>query len=297
MSPPAAPRPPRRSSAERWVRRTSRTLIVLAMVSGGLAYVTFGILMNLDKGNDPAYQGLLTVCLVVFLTAGAGRVLWGLFVFARKAVRRGPRRRALRDLARRMGWQWFVRRKKIPEETRARLTQIDPVQRRSNDEPKHRYTELLYGTFAGRPALAVHVERDSRLLPKVDQLVALELPGGLPELRITDRSDDPYGLAPAQQFESARFNESWRVDADDQRYASAFTHPQLMRMLNGLDPSITALHLRGSWLVSRAPVSFSPQLLQVHLDALARISAAVPDWVWKEYGYSAPRAWPQRHPV
>ena len=290
MSPPAPPRPPRRSSAERWVRRTSRTLIVLATVSGGLAYVTYGVLMKLDKGNDPAYQGLLTGCVAVFLTAAAGRVLWGLFVFARKAVRRGPRRRALRAMASRIGWQWIARRKKIPAETLGRLSHIDPVQRKP-DDAKHRYTELLYGTFAGRPALSVHVERDSRLLPVVAQLVAHELPGALPELQITDRTDDPYGLAPAQQFESARFNESWRVRGTDKRYASAFTHPRMMQLLNGLDPSITALHVRGAWLVSEAPVSFSPELLQTHLDAMARIAEAVPDWVWAEYGYVDPGAW------
>lgn len=296
MTPPPPPRPPRRSKSERWVRRTSRTLVVLAMVSGGIAYVIFGILMKLDKDTDPAYQPLFYVCVTVFLITAVGRVLWGLFVFVRKAVRRGPRRRALRAMAARIGWQWFARRKAIPAETRGRLHQIDPVQR-TNDDPKHRYTELVYGTFAGRPALSVHVERDSRLLPKVDQLVALELPGVLPELRITDRSDDPFGLAPAQQFESARFNESWHVYAQDQRYASAFTHPQLMRLLNGLDVSITAIHLRGAWLISRAPVSFSPQLLQLHLDALARIAEAVPDWVWDEYGSVAAGAWPRRDTV
>lgn len=263
---------------------------MLATVSGGLAYLTYGVLMKLDKDSDPAYQGLLTVCVVVFLTAAAGRVLWGLFVFARKAVRRGPRRRSLRTMAAQIGWQWIAQRKAIPEETEGRLSHIDPVQR-TGDDPKHRYTELVYGTFAGRPALSVHVERGSRLLPEVEQLVALELPGALPELRVTDRSGDPYGFAPAQQFESARFNESWHVDAQDKRYASAFTHPRLMRMMNGLDPSITAIWVRGAWLISEAPVSFSPQLLQIHLDALARIAEAIPAWVWDEYGYVSPGAW------
>ncbi len=269
---------------------------MLATVSGGLAYLVVGVLSKFDKTNDPTYQPLFYVCLTVFLIAAGGRVLWGLFVFARKAVRRGPRRRELQAMAARIGWQWIARRKRIPEETEVRLTQIDPVQRTS-DDAKHRYTELLYGTYAGRPALSVHVERSSRLLPEVEQLVALELPGALPELRITDRSDDPYGLAPAQQFESARFNESWGVYAQDKRYASAFTHPQLMRMMNGLDPSITALHLRGAWLISEAPVSFSPQLLQIHLDALARIAAAIPAWLWDEYGYVSPGAWSRQNPV
>ena len=263
---------------------------MLATVSGGLAYITFGVLMEFDKDDDPAYQGLLTVCVVVFLTAAAGRVLWGIFLFARKAVRRGPRRRELRAMAHRIGWQWIARRKQIPAATRGRLSHIDPVQVKP-DDAKPRYTELLYGTFAGRPSLSVHVERDSRLLPVVAQLVAHELPGALPELRITDRSDDPYGLAPAQQFESARFNESWRVHAKDKRYASAFTHPGMMQLLNGLDPSITTLHLRGAWLISEAPVSFNPQLLQTHLDAMARIAEAVPDWVWAEYGSVDPGTW------
>ena len=292
MSPSA---PPRRSNPERWVRRTSRTLILLASVSGGLAYLVVGVLSKFDKTNDPTFQPLFYVCLTVCLIAAGGRVLWGLFVFLRKAVRRGPRRRALRAMAARLDWQWIAHRKAIPEQTEVRLTQIDPVQR-TGDDPKHRYTELLYGTFAGRPALSVHVERGSRLLPEVEQLVAFELPGALPELRITDRSDDPYGLAPAQQFESARFNESWHVNAQDRRYASAFAHPRLMRMMNGLDPSITAIWLRGAWLISEAPVSFSPQLLQIHLDALARIVHAIPDWVWEEYGALGPGAWPRRPP-
>ncbi len=284
MSAPAPP-PPRHSGAERRLRRTARTLSVLASVTGSLGLVGFGVLTKLELVER--FWPLFLTCLVVCAVALAVRLLWGLFVLVRKAVLRRPRRQAMATMAARIGWRWFATRRSIPAETRTALLLIDPEKWNEHQDTKPRYTELAYGAFAGRPAVSVHIERDSRLLPDVDQVVALQMPGSLPTLRITDRAHDPYGYGPGQQFESARFNDAWGVHADDERYASAFTHPQMMHLLNRLDPSISGLYVRGSWLVSRAPVAFGPDLLQVHLDALHRVIEAVPDWVWAEFGYRA----------
>lgn len=262
--------------------------MVLAFITGFLSYLGIGVLSKFDLAER--FQPLSMVCLVVFGVTFGARLLWGLVVLVRKAVLRHPRRQALAAAATRIGWRWFADARSVPTVTRTALRHIDPKENWKDDEAKPRYSELAYGMFAGRPAFSVHIERGSRLLPTVFQLVALQLPGTLPELRISDRADDPYGYRSDQQFESARFNYAWGVHTDDNRYGSAFAHPRMMQLLNGLDPSIAAVHVRGSWLVSRAPVAFSPALLHVHLDALARITDAIPDWVWDEFGHRAPAA-------
>lgn len=280
-------RPDRHSRWERRLRRSWRTLTVVALVSGSLAYLAIGVLSKFDLAEQPTYRPLFIVCVTVFLLAAGARVLWGLAVHGRKLVLGRPRRRALQAMATRIGWLWQPKRRHVPRETIDRLLQIDPVPWVPDHDPKPRYTELAYGSYAGRPALSVHIERGSPLLPRVDQIVAVEMPGILPRLRITDRADDPYGFAPDQQFESARFNRTWGVHAENDRYASAFTHPRMMALLTSLDPSIEALHVRGAWLVSEAPVTFGPELLQRHLDALLRVVDQVPGWVWDEFGHRA----------
>src|SRR5699024_6529226 len=177
--------------SERRDRIHARTLMVLAFITGFLGYLGIGVLTKFCLVEQ--FRPLFVTCLVVFGVTFGARVLWGLVVLVRKAVLRHPRRRALAAAAAQIGWRWFADARSVPTETRTALRHIDPKETWKDDEPKPRYSELAYGVFAGRPAFSVHIERGPRLLPTVFQLVALQLPGTLPELRISDRADDPYG--------------------------------------------------------------------------------------------------------
>ncbi len=230
---------------------------------------------------------------VVFIVSTILGAIWAAAVLIRQLALRWPRRRALKRMAAQLGWQWYPSGRSIPPDLQAVLHGLRPGPQDNQRKPK--YSEALRGTFAGASAVACHFERGVSYELEVDQLVALALPGSLPDLLIIDRAEDAYGVSSDQQFESARFNHLWRVETEDHRYGSAFTHPQLMELLGSLDLSVTEIRVRGNWLISHAPTAFTPELLRVHLDALARIAAAVPAWVWQDFGHAVPGRGPASH--
>src|SRR5690625_6324048 len=85
MAAPAPPPHPRHSRSERRVRRLARTLMVLAFITGFLSYLGIGVLSKFDLAER--FQPLSMVCLVVFGVTFGARLLWGLVVLVRKAVR------------------------------------------------------------------------------------------------------------------------------------------------------------------------------------------------------------------
>ncbi len=275
------------------MRRTGKTLGAIVATSGFVSCAVISGIAEAPALDHPVIGLVLAGAVVVFVVSAVLGAIWASVVLVRQLVLRHPRRRALKQTAQQIGWQWHPRAKGLRPEIRAALTCLRPPTGDRGRRPK--FSEVLTGTFAGAPAIAVHVEQGVSYELEVDQLVALALPEALPDLLVIDRAEDAYGVAAGQQFESARFNHHWRVDTDDPRYGSAFTHPQMMELLGRLDPSITEIRVRGSWLVSHAPTAFTPQLLQVHLDALARIAAAVPAWVWQEFGGHRGRVAGRRH--
>lgn len=252
-------------------------------------FVSCGVITGIAEVptlDHPVVNLIFAGAVVVFLVSATLGAIWAAIVLLRQLVLRWPRRRALKQMAHQLGWHWHPRGKSVPSDLRFALTQIRPGPADHKRKPK--YSEVLHGTFAGSTAIAYHFERGVSYELEVEQLVALQLPHSLPDLLIIDRAEDAYGVSSDQQFESAQFNHHWRVETEDHRYGSAFTHPQLMELLGSLDRSVTELRIRGSWLISHAPTAFTPGLLRVHLDALARIAAAVPAWVWQDFGGSVP---------
>lgn len=243
--------------------------------------------------DHPVIGLIFAGAVVVFLISAALGAIWAAVVLIRQLALRWPRRRALKQAATQLGWQWYPRGRSVPPELQFALAQVRPGPAGHKRKPK--YSEVLRGSFAGSTAIAFHFERGVSYELEVEQLVALALPGSLPDLLIIDRAEDAYGVSADQQFESAQFNHHWRVETEDHRYGSAFTHPQLMELLGSLDLSVTEIRVSGSWLISHAPTAFTPELLRVHLDALARIAAAVPAWVWQDFGtLRGPTAGPRR---
>lgn len=252
-------------------------------------FISCGVISGISELptlDHPAISLIFAGALVVFLISATLGAIWAAVVLIRQLALRWPRRRALKRMAAQLGWQWFPRGRSIPRDLRAALDRLRPG--KADDDRKPKYSEALRGTFAGATAIAFHFERGVSYELEVDQIVALALPRSLPDLLIIDRAEDAYGVSSDQQFESAQFNHLWRVETEDHRYGSAFTHPQLMELLGSLDLSVTEIRVRRGWLISHAPTAFTPELLHVHLDALARIAAAVPAWVWQDFG-SQPR--------
>lgn len=284
----AANRPRQNRPARRWVRRTGQTLGAIVATSGFISCGVISGIAELPSFDHPAIALIFAGALVVFVVSAVLGAIWASVVLVRQLVLRWPRRRALKRMAQQIGWQWQPRAAHLHTSTRSALEHLRPGS--GEDKPRPKFSEVLTGTFGGAPAIAFHVERGVSYELEVDQLVALGLPGMLPDLLVIDRAEDAYGVAARQQFESTRFNHHWRVDTRDPRYGSAFTHPRMMELLNSLDLSITEIRVRGSWLVSHAPTAFTPQLLQLHLDALARIAAQIPAWVWQDFSTAAPSA-------
>lgn len=275
------PRARRHRPVRRWVRRTGQTLGAIVATSGFISCGVLNGVTELSSLDHPVVDLIFASAVVVFLVSATLGAIWAAVVLIRQLLLRWPRRRALKRMALQLGWHWYPRGRSIPVGLRSILDDVRPGTAENTRKPK--YSEALHGTFAGSTVIAFHFERGVSYELEVAQLVCLALPGSLPDLLIIDRAEDAYGVSADQQFESAQFNHLWRVEAENPRYGSAFTHPQLMELLGSLDLSVTEIRLRGSWLISHAPTAFTPELLRVHLDALARIAAAVPAWVWQDF--------------
>ncbi|WP_420112401.1 hypothetical protein [Pseudactinotalea sp.] len=274
----------RRTSASRRARkRTSRTIGSIVTGVGVLSTgVTCAALESPYGGGIAVIDGGIAVSAVLMIVTAVIGAIWASVVLLRQAVARIPRRRRMRDWAAQVGWSWFAKGKHIPREHTLALRTCQPPNEH-NEDKRAKYSELLTGEFAGRPAYAYHFERGGGYYLEVEQLIAYQLPNLLPPVSIVDRSEDDAFTSQRVRFESATFNHHWRVDTEDARYASAFMHPRLMELLNVAPASVTEIHLRGAFLVSHAPTNLTPAILQTHLQVLAEIHAAIPEWVWREY--------------
>lgn len=278
-----APTTRRAPAGKRARKRLSRTIGTILTTTGVLSTgVTCAALESPYDGGIPAVDaGIVVSGLLMIVTAVIGAI-WASVVLIRQAVVRIPRRRRLRDWAARVGWAWFAKGKHIPPEHKLAVRTCQPPHEH-NEDKRAKYSELLVGEHRERPALAYHFERGAGYLLEVEQIVARQLPNLLPPVSIVDRSEDDVFTSQRVRFESATFNHQWRVETEDPRYASAFTHPRLMELLNRTDGSVTEIHLRGAFLVSHAPTALTPQVLETHLEVLAAVHAAIPEWVWREY--------------
>ncbi|WP_163544054.1 hypothetical protein [Occultella kanbiaonis] len=279
----AQPSPPRRTRpVTRARKRLSRTVGTIVTTIGVLSTaVTCGI-GEAYSGGVPAVDAVLGVSLVVMILTGVVGAIWASVVLIGQAAVRIPRRRRLRTWAAGVGWDWFAKGKHIPARQASTASACQPVLALNSDK-RARFSELLTGQYRGRTALSFHFERGSGYLLEVEQIIALRLRNVLPPVSLVDRAEDDVFTGQQVRFESAAFNHHWRVDAEDPRYASAFTHPRLMELLNHADDSVIEIHLRGDHLVSHAPTNLTPQLLETHLRVLAEIDDGIPEWVWREY--------------
>lgn len=158
---------------------------------------------------------------------------------------------------------------------------------------RRRVTELVVGTFEGRPAMSFAYRyttgagRNQRTL--TFHVVAMALPAYLPTLELTpdnalQRFTSRFG-AQDIQFESKAFNDAWRIVARDERFAHSVLHPRLMERL--LQPDATGMSWRfeGTDVLCWAPGAPRYDLIGPRLRVMSDVVAGVPRFVWLDHGY------------
>ncbi len=141
---------------------------------------------------------------------------------------------------------------------------------------------MFTGDFHGRRLWVLDYEFTTRQGPSPVHLIALALPVALPELTVSKDSVLP-GVSDIE-LESQAFNERFRVQADDQRFASAVLQPRMMEWL--LQNPGLQWHLAGGTLVSWGYGEVAPTDVLARLEAMAGVIDRIPPLVLTDYGVS-----------
>ncbi len=150
-------------------------------------------------------------------------------------------------------------------------------------------SHLVAGSYGGRPAATFeYVEAGVSASVHV-HVVAVSLPVSLPGLRLSPQAltDDLAGALGGQDiaFESADFNQAWRVRAGDAKYAHDVVHPRLMERLLAGDAQGLNIWVTGTDVLAWVPGK--PDLADVdrRLAVLTAFVDAIPRFVWLDHGY------------
>ncbi|TCC39717.1 DUF3137 domain-containing protein [Kribbella sindirgiensis] len=114
-------------------------------------------------------------------------------------------------------------------------------------------------------------------------LIALTLPVALPPLTIRHES----GLRRMFQgrdleLENQQFNDQFRVESPDDRYASAVMHPRMMECVL-FNPGLE-WQIAGSAFVSWSTGAFAVPDVLARLDAMTHVIDLIPPFVLRDYG-------------
>lgn len=150
--------------------------------------------------------------------------------------------------------------------------------------------DALTGRHRGRSAVTLGCATADGVQLRATQVryhvVAVQLPNALPTVWLTPRRADAPAVAGGGEvlFESAEFNDAWRVTGDDPRFVHAAVTPQVMSRL--LRPDAVGLELRteGAWLVHWRLGRPDPASTERALGVLGDLVDALPPFVWQRYG-------------
>ncbi|GAA1674095.1 hypothetical protein GCM10009745_16430 [Kribbella yunnanensis] len=150
---------------------------------------------------------------------------------------------------------------------------------------------LLVGEYEGRRIeMAEFVTVEGGKLPTtvVNNLVAIELPAGLPELRISHDQVTPPSLPPLEPVlqtsdtESDAFNQRYFAASLDPRYTSAMLHPRMIEWILAHPPQ--DLRLVGNLLVAYTPKPWTVPHTLATVPLLSGIVDRIPPFVLKDFG-------------
>lgn len=144
---------------------------------------------------------------------------------------------------------------------------------------------VLTGLYRGRPAVSLEYGQGGGLQLRATQaryhVVAIRLPRALPTVWFSPRWTDAPAVAGGREvlFESAEFNDRWRVTGDDPTFVHAAVTPLVMTRL--LRPDATGLELRveGDWVVHWRLGRPDPGSTDRVLGVLADVVDAFPPFV------------------
>lgn len=158
---------------------------------------------------------------------------------------------------------------------------------------RRRATDVLRGTFDGLPALSFTYSwetGDSKSSTRHRaHVMAVALPAYLPTIELA-----PEGLgtrlarfvgAQDLDFESADFNQTYRVTSSDPQVAYAVVHPRLMERLLRDDARGTPWRIDGTWVRTWAPGASDLGRLAGRLGLLTTVVRSVPRHVWLDHGF------------
>jgi hypothetical protein len=197
---------------------------------------------------------------------------------------RHRRLRRLQEWAASVGWTYLGGDRSLVRRWRGRPFDIGDSKRVS---------ELVAGTFAGRPALSFRFECTTGTGKNRSTLtyhvVTTALPTWLPTLElmpenVATRLARALGF-PDIELESEEFNRVWRVGAGDHRFAHAVLHPRLMERLLRPDARGMSWRIEGSDILSWSTGAPRTEAIAPRLQVLAAVVDAVPRFVWLDHGH------------
>lgn len=221
-----------------------------------------------------------TILILMLLFAAAG-VIWQRYS-ARAAA---ERRRRLEDWARARGWHYSAG--------------DDRLVRHWNGPPfvgRGWATDVFTGEVDGRSFTAFEYGYEEGSgddsVTRRFQVTALALPVPLPMLWIApERAFNRFTRRLGSQdidFESAEFNRTFVVRADDERYAHAVIHPRMMEYLLRSPAREQSIRIEGNTLLMWEPGGVSTDRLLVNTSTLAHVAGFIPSHALEQHLVTQP---------
>ncbi len=169
-----------------------------------------------------------------------------------------------------------------------------PFQRGSSRSARN----VLTGTWNGRPATSFHYTYTTgsgkNRTTHHFHVVAYSLPARLPWLQL-----EPEGVGDSIakffggqdiEFESASFNEAWRVKGPEGQFPYDFLHPRMMQRLLQPDTARASITVEGSDLYLYRSGKQQLAAIQPSLQLLSDLVDQIPRFLWLKVGYDPDRA-------
>ncbi|MFC0627765.1 hypothetical protein [Kribbella deserti] len=220
--------------------------------------------------------GLVLLVVLPLIVSG---VLYAVAVVVYKRRRRAFEARRAEAL-RQFGWSYVA-----PDPWLAELASIAFP---GNGQP----VSMATGWFNGRPVAVMDYEYSMQTADgrgnvssstQACHVVAVQLPVALPWLRLTEESRLGRIRPRDLQLESPAFNDAFRVETPDDRYASAILHPRMMELM--LDNTWFDWQLAGPTLMSWNLNHWEAPETAARLSVLTRIADLLPPFVLRDYGH------------
>ncbi|TDD46483.1 hypothetical protein E1263_36395 [Kribbella antibiotica] len=151
---------------------------------------------------------------------------------------------------------------------------------------KGRPSEMFAGDFRGQGLCVLEylytTSNGKTTQTHFVHIIAVNLPVALPPITVSQDSTLKRAFGNDIELESQAFNEAFRVDCEDPRYATAVLQPRLMEWM--LHNPALQWQIAGNALVSWAYGGFTVPDVLARLEAMAGVIDRIPPFVLRDYG-------------